>query len=167
MAAVTGLPAETPDEAKENITTKREHDLCDLFDILGSLRSILARSTNICVEEKEYGANGYGPKPWTPSIQSDVPSRFDVTMVGRDKSPYIIRKPIYSMKIASIDDILNETYGALLHLLNKPMIFLKEPPTMRMLGDQKCEPEAIGIPTPHFCILALIPTLLITPSIGS
>nr|AQU42770.1 VP3 [Morris orbivirus] len=129
-----------PPESKRDLTL--EH----LFDLLGSLRQVLARSTNICVEEKEYGVNGYGPKPWIPTICESVPTRFDVLLIGRDRIPYIIRKPIYTSKVHDIDSLITETHSAFNKVIDMAMIFIREPPTFRMLEQQRCEPESLGFP---------------------
>lgn len=146
MAASTGSQEVEETPGPSETEKRRDTTLEQLFDLLGSLRQVLARSTNICVEEKEYNVNGYGPKSWVPTISDSIPSRFEVVKIGRDKKPYIIRKPIFSSKVLDIDSLLTETYAALERLISLTMVFIREPQTFRMLEQQRVEPESLGFP---------------------
>lgn len=135
-------------ENKDNsiLEEKKEIRLEQIFDILGSLRSIISSSTNISIEEKEYGVNGYGPCSWMPSISSSIESRYEVMSIGLNKCPFIIRKPISFSKITDIDSYINVVYDNVQDLLIKTSVFIHEPPTMRMLEDLYVDPELLGFP---------------------
>nr|APG79105.1 hypothetical protein 2 [Hubei lepidoptera virus 5] len=150
---MTSTEAKTDDatekkEEKEKVTEKKEEkvSVSQLFDLLGSLRSVLSRNTNICVEEKSYGVNGYGPNSWSPVISDKITTRYEVITIGADRTPYVVRKPIVEMKITKIDDLYSEISRVFNVLLNQTMIFMKEPPSLRLINHQCSEPESLGIP---------------------
>lgn len=149
MSDVKESPGDTQDEkenAKDSRNEGKEVRLEQIFDILGSLRNIISRSTNILLNEKDYGVGGYGPHAWVPKINENLPSRFEVIEIGSARTPYIVRKPLVETNIVNIDSLLTSTYAAVEHMTERTMVFLKEPKVMRMLRNHYIDPEGIGFP---------------------
>lgn len=147
------IPSVQKDENKEILSDSPKEEVqkatvtaSQLFDLLGSLREVLSRSTNICVEEREYKSNGYGPKPWVPVIVEEVTSRYSIILVGADRIPYVIKNPLISLKIERIDDLITEIIRAVKETLTNSLRFVREPPSLRMMDQQRIEPEKIGFP---------------------
>lgn len=116
------------------------------FNMIDTLKNVIASSTTIGIEECDYRVNGYGPNSWAPKISESVKPRFRILTIGEDRIPYVIREPLHQPKVTDVDSFINETYGIVTSQLSEAMVFFREPANMRMLNAQYAEPENIGIP---------------------